>query len=145
MKICIAYESIYGNGKRYVDYLKKILRAKGNNAQTLSIRDVKPDSLPWADLYIFSTPTHIRSTPLRMRRFLKNLDIDHKGAKYSIMTTCRDENTKCLDKMAELLRPHDMIKVSDGLKIKVVGMKGPLESDYEDRIKSFTMKLLARK
>ena len=55
MRICIAYESVYGNGKKCVDYLEKLLRAKGNNTQTLSIRNVKPDSLPSADLYIFSS------------------------------------------------------------------------------------------
>jgi flavodoxin len=145
MRICIAYESIYGNGKKCVDYLEKLFRAKGNNAQTFSIRNVKPDSLPSADLYIFSTPTHIRSTPLRMRRFLKNLKIEHDGAKYSIMTTCRDENTRCLDKMIELLQPHDLTKVTDGLKIKVGGKRGPLENGYEDKIKNFAMEILAWK
>jgi hypothetical protein len=61
------------------------------------------------------------------------------------MTTCRDENTKCLEKMVELLQPHDLTKVSDGLKIKVEGMRGPLENGYEEKIQNFAVEILTRK
>jgi len=126
MKVCIIYESKYGNGKKCVEHLQNIISKKGHDVETSSIREIKPSSLPRADLYIFSTPTH--------------------GAKYALMATCMDakfyDRTKALQIMEALLQPKGMIKVSDGIKIKVTGMKGPLETGYEEKLDAFVKEIL---
>jgi flavorubredoxin len=144
MKVCIAYESKYGNGKTCAEYLEKMMRAKGSHTQIYSIRDISPKSIPKADLYVFSTPTHIGGPTWKMKRFLKKLDIKQEGAKYTLMTTCMDENNKSLEKMTELIEPHGLTKATDGIKIKVKGMKGPLEDDYQDRIKSLVLDIVQK-
>ena len=107
-----------------------------------SIREINPGSLPQADLYIFSTPTHIGRPPGKMQKFLKKLEISKEGEKYALMATCMDYNTKALQVMENLIQPSGVTKVSDGIKIKVTGMKGPLESGYEEKLDTFAKEIL---
>ncbi|MCK5258602.1 MAG: flavodoxin domain-containing protein [Thermoplasmatales archaeon] len=142
MKVCIAYESKYGNGKKCVEYLQNIISKKGKDVEAFSVREIKPNSLPQADLYIFSTPTHIGSPPGKMKKFLKKLEITEEGTKYALMATCMDYKTKSLQTMENLIQPSGMTKVSDGIKIKVTGMKGPLETGYEEKLDTFAKEIL---
>ena len=137
MKIYIAYESKYGNGRRCVEYLQNTLTKKGHDVKVSSIREIKSNILPEADLYIFSSPTHIGSIPRKMKKFLKKLEVKREGAKYALITTYLDPKTKTLQIMEDLLQPKGLNKVSDGLKIKVMSMKGPLEDDYEKKLDDF--------
>jgi flavorubredoxin len=145
MKVCIAYESKYGNGKKCVEHLQNVITKKGHDVETFSIREVKPTSLPQANLYFFSSPTHVGSAPGKMKKFLKNLDIKQEGAKYALIATCMDPNTKALQKMEELLQPTGMTKVSNGIKIKVTGMKGPLEEGYQKKLEDFATEIFSEK
>ena len=146
MKVVIAYESKYGNGKKCVEYLQNTIRKKEHEIESFSVSEIKTTSLPQADLYIFSTPTHIGGPTRKMKKFLKKLKISEKGAKYALMTTCMDEKfydkTKALQVMEDLLQPSGLTKVSDGIKIKVAGMKGPLEKDYEKKLDAFVKEIL---
>jgi flavodoxin len=145
MKVCIAYESKYGNGKKCVEHLEKTIRAKGHNVEVFSIREVKPNLLPQADIYVFSTPTHIGGPPGKMKKFLKKLDVKQEGARYSLITTCMDTNTRALEKMTDLLQPHKLTKAAEGIKIKVNGMKGPLWDGYQKQIEVFANNILTKK
>jgi len=145
MKVCIAYESKYGNGKKCVEHLEKTIRAKGHNVEVYSIREIKPDSLPEANLYVFSAPTHMGGPPRKMKKFLKNLNIKTEGAKYSLIATCMDTNMKTLDKMTELIQPHGLTKLTEGIKVKVNGMKGPLWDGYEKQLDVFANQILSRR
>lgn len=144
MKVCIAYESKFGNGKKCVDYLHGTMIKRGHEVQTFSIREIKPNSLPQADLYVFSTPTHVGGPPGKTKKFLNKLDIK-QGAKYALMTTHMDPNAKTLQKMEGLLQPKRLTKTTDGLMIKVTGMKGPLEEGYEEKLEDFATKLIGEK
>ena len=75
MKVSIAYESKYGNGKKCVDYLQNAITKKGHDVTTFSVREQDPKSLPNADLYIFSSPTQVGGPAGKMKKFLKNMPI----------------------------------------------------------------------
>ena len=145
MKICILYESKYGNGKKCVEYLQGIIGGKGHDVEISYIGEIKPKLVPQANFYIFSSPTHIGSPPRKMRKFLKKLEIKQEGAKYSLMTTYMDPKTKTIQKMEEILQTKGMTKVSDGLKIKVTGYEGPLEEDYKQKLEKFATELFGEK
>lgn len=137
MKVCIVYESKYGNGKKCVEYLQDIISRKGHEVEIFSIREIKPKSLPQVDFYIFSAPTHIGNPPRKMKKFLKRLEI---RGKYPLITTYLDPKTKTLEKMEEILQTKGMTKVSS-IKIKVNGMKGPLEDNYKQKLEEFATKI----
>lgn len=145
MKVCIVYESKYGNGKKCAHYLNGAITKKEHETEVFSIREIKPNSLPKAELYVFSSPTHVGGPPGKMKKFLKKAEIEGEGQKYALITTCMDLNTKTLEKMEALLTPKNMTKVSDGLKIKVTGMKGPLEDGFEQKLDEFATSILQEK
>jgi hypothetical protein len=53
-----------------------------------------------------------------------------------------DPNAKTLQKMEKLLQSKGMTKTTDGVRIKVNGMKGPLEDGYEEKLEEFIKKIL---
>ena len=57
MKINIIYESQFGNGKKVVEELAVLLEEKDQEVALFPVAEIKPDKLPAADLYVFSTPT----------------------------------------------------------------------------------------
>ena len=143
IKVCIAYESKYGNGKKCMEYLQNVMNKKGHDVELFSIREKGPTAIPSADLYVFSSPTQIGSPAGKMKKFLKKLQIPQEGAKYALVTTCMSPpNTKCLQKMEKLLSTKEISKISDGLMIKVTGMNGPLDSGYEEKIETFADNIL---
>ncbi len=142
MNVCIAYESKYGNGQKCVKHLKDIISNKGHVVDIFSVRDVKPNELLQADVYVFSAPTQIGSPARKMKKFLKKINITQEGAKYALITTHSSDKTEVLEKMEKLLQPTGMTKITDGLKIKVTGMKGPLEDSYEEKLETFANDIL---
>lgn len=142
MKICIAYESKFGNGKGCMEYLQGVLSKKGHDVEMFSVREREPTSLPPADLYIFSSPTQIGSPARKMKKFLKKLEISQEGAKYALVATHLNSKANTREKMEKLLQPKDISKITDGLMIKVEGMKGPLESGYKEKLDTFAEDIL---
>ncbi|MBC7081372.1 MAG: flavodoxin family protein [Thermoplasmatales archaeon] len=137
MKVCIIYDSKYGNGKKCIDYISELI-GKKHKVEIFSADEVKPQNIE-ADLYIFSSPTHIGSPTRKIKKILKK--ISKENAKYALMTTCIDEKTKSIEKMEKILSKKGMKKVAD-VKIKVNGIKGPLESNYKEKIEEFLKKIL---
>ena len=143
MKVCIAYDSKYGNGKKCMEHLQNVIVKKGHNVEMFSIHEIEPTSTPSANLYVFSSPTQMGRPSGKMKRFLKKIQIQQEEAKYALVTTCMSPpNTKCLQKMDILLSSKKISKISDGLMIKVKGMKGPLDSGYEEKLDSFASDIL---
>ena len=142
MKICITYESKYGNGKKCMEYLQDELSNDGHNVDLFSVREADPSSLPSAELYIFSAPTQVGNVAGKMKKFLKKVVIPQENAKYALITTCMNPpKSKSLKTMESLLEPKGMSKAVDGLMIKVSGMKGPCESGHQDQLKTFAKEL----
>ena len=140
MNISIIYESKYGNGKEAMTYLETILRKKGYSVQLMSVHEVKPKSLPEASLYIFSAPNRMGKIVRSMRKYLEKIEIKNSNTNYILVNTCLDPSSSIdrgLEQMEEILKEKNISKLSEGLKLKVMSMKGPLEAGYEKKLDEF--------
>jgi flavodoxin len=142
MNVCLIYYSKYGNGKEVVEHLGRIFQDRSHGSTIYSISDLDPTKLPEADLYIFSSPTHIGGPPRKVKKFLKKLPQFKHDPKYSLITTMMDPKSKTLQKMESILQPKGMRIMTEGLSINVSGMKGPLESNYQEKLESFATNIL---
>lgn len=146
MKICIAYETKYGNGKKCMEYLQDELGNHGHDVDLFSVREVNPSSLPAAEVYIFSAPTQIGNVAGKMKKFLKKAVIPQEKAKYALITTClKPPKSKSIKTMESLIEPKGITRAIDGLMIKVDGMKGPCESGHQEQLKAFAKELSGSK
>ena len=141
MNICITYFSKFGNGSICVEYLGKKLREAGHRVTVNSLIDVKPDALPKADLYIFSSPTRVGKAAGKMLKFLKRFQPTNPDARYVAMGTCADPAAKTLDMISEVLDAKGLKKAMDGVLVTVVSLKGPLEESYQERLNAFAAAL----
>ena len=137
MQICIVYFSRFGNNRISSEALGKYFREKGHTALVYSIVEVKAETIPKAELYIFGSPTRMGNPPRKVVRFLKRLKLPVEAARYAIINTCAEESSKVLDKLAAILDGKGCKSVHQGLKIKVLSMKGPLEDGYELKLTEF--------
>lgn len=137
MNISIIYESKYGNGKQAMTYFGNCLRKKGYAVQLMSIHEIKPHMLPESDLYIFCTPNAFGKIVRSMRKFLEKIEIKNSAGKYLLVNTCLNPTSnqdKGLEQMEELLQTKNISKISEGIKLKVMTIKGPLEAGYEKKL-----------
>ena len=137
MNINIIYESQFGNGKKVVEELAAILEEKNQDVSLFPVAEIRPDELPAADLYIFSSPTRKFMLPLTMKRFIKRFDPPSEDIKYALMTTFMDPRTIALKKMEALMSVKGIKKAADDFKVKALGLKGPLEDNYGARLEKF--------
>ena len=137
MNISIIYESKYGNGKEAMTYLETILRKKGYSVQIMSVHEIKPHSLPESNLYIFSAPNAFGKIVRSMRKFLDKIEIKNSSAHYILVNTCLNPASgqdKGLEQMEEILQTKQISMLLDGVKLKVMSIKGPLEAGYEKKL-----------
>jgi flavodoxin len=142
MKINIIYESHFGNGKKIVEELSKILKNKKQDVEIFSVKDTSPEKLPIADLYIFSSPTRKFMLPPDMSNFLKNFNLPTKYVMYALMTTYLDPRVIALKKMAAMLDKKEIKKTTSDFKVRVSGLKGPIKEDYMERLAIFAEELI---
>ena len=141
MNVCITYYSKFGNGVKCVEYVGESLKKKGNQVELLSVKAVKPDSLPSADLYIFSSPTRFGRPSGKMKKFLKELKIGNAEAKYALMGTFWEGQSKTIDILSQIMDEKGMTRACEGVLVKVGKIKGPLADDYQKTLDSFVEKL----
>ena len=142
MKVCILYDSKFGTGKTCMEHLKSIMDAKGNDVDIYSVKEIEPSSIPEAELYIFSAPTHLGYPSGKMKGFLKKID-GKEGRKYSVVTTCMaPDKTQATENMEKILDKKGMKKVTKSLKIKVKGLKGPAEENSKEQLKDLAEEIM---
>jgi flavorubredoxin len=142
MKINIIYESHFGNGKKIIDDLAGILKSKNQDVEIFSVKNITPDKVPIADLYIFSSPTRKFTLPPNISNFLDDFIPPTKYVKYALLTTYLDPRTIALKKMTAKLDKKEIKKAADDLKVRVTGIKGPIKEDYTDRLKIFAEEII---
>jgi flavodoxin len=137
MKINIFYSSWFGNGKKVVEELAKILIEKNQDVKLFSIMEKSADVFPEADLYIFSTPTRKFTLPSNVKDFISSFVPPKTQTRYALMTTYMDPRTIGLKKMEIILDSKGMLKAAGDFKVKVLGIKGPIEEGYGERLAAF--------
>jgi flavodoxin len=142
MNYTIVYWSRYGNNKKIVNYLAEKLRKKKAEAQILTTDEANPDSMPEADVYIFSAAAEVASIHKNMRKFMKKLQ-GMNGKKYGIINTHGTKRDR-LDKMEKLLSKKKMVKVAEvEFYVEGDGVKtgNGLMNGWEAKIDAFVEKL----
>lgn len=157
MRIEYLHASKYGNGAMVAEEFDKQLAAKGVTVNVHHIREARPDRLPTADLYLFSSPGRMGKPIGGMRRFLKKLRLP-AGTKYAILTTEMapqpDKKTGRIPTeeelakwqrvrpiMNEILKGAGLVKVAED-KVHVTGLKGPLEEGWQKKVEAFAARIL---
>jgi len=145
MKIEYFHASKYGNGVRVAEEFKTQMAAQGVTVNVHHIRDVRPQELPPADLYLFSSPGRCGKPRWGMCRFLKKAQFP-AAAKYALLTTEmptpqeRAKWQRVLPTMNEILQAKGLTKVAEGTII-VTGLKGPLEEDWQKKVQAFAAQI----
>jgi menaquinone-dependent protoporphyrinogen IX oxidase len=156
MRIEYLHASKYGNGAMVAEEFDKQLAAKGVTVNVHHIREARPDRLPTADLYLFSSPGRMGKPIGGMRRFLKKLRLP-AGTKYAILTTEMapqpDKKTERIPTeeelakwqrvrpiMNEILQGAGLVKVAED-KVHVTGLKGPLEEGWQKKVEAFAAQI----
>ena len=156
MKIEYLHASKYGNGAMVAEEFSKQMAAKGVTVEVHHIREARPNQLPPADLYLFSSPGRMGKPIGGMRRFLKKVGLP-AGTKYAILTTelapKPDKKTGRLPTeqemakwqrvrpvMNEILQGKGLAKVAED-KVLVTGLKGPLEQGWQQKVEAFAARI----
>ncbi len=158
MRIEYFHASKYGNGAKVAEEFRKVMAVKGIDVNVHHVREAKPDQIPSADLYIFSSPGRMGKPIKDMRKFLTRLQLP-LGSRYAILATemnpqpdkktgkvpTEEELGRCqrvIPIMNEMLKDKGLCKVVEG-KVYVTGIKGPLEDGWQKKVEGFAAALLS--
>ena len=156
MRIEYFHASKFGNGAMVAEEFTRQMAARGVTVNVHHVRAARPDRLPTADLYLFSSPGRMGKPIGGMRRFLKKLRLP-AGTRYAILTTEMapqpDKKTGRIPTeeelarwqrvrpiMNELLVGAGLVKVAED-KVLVTGLKGPLEEGWQQKVAAFVARI----
>ena len=156
MNIEYIHASEYGNGATVADEFKKLMAAKGVSVNVHHVRDVRPKELPPADLYLFSSPGRFGKPKHEMLKALKKATLA-PGARYAILTTEAapqpDKKTgqmpadggctgrqRVIPVMNEILQGKEAVEVAED-RVLVTGLKGPLEENWQEKVRAFVARI----
>ncbi len=152
MNIAYFHASEFGNGAKVADEFKRLMAAKGIAVHIQHIRDAKPEEMPPADLYVFSSPGRYGKPIKTERAFLSAVRLP-PGTRYALLTTemaprpdkrtglppTEEEMAKwqrVRPIMNELLQAKGLVKIAEE-KIYVKAIKGPLEDGWQSKVEAF--------
>jgi menaquinone-dependent protoporphyrinogen IX oxidase len=156
MNIEYFHASRFGNGAKVAEEFTRRMATRGVTVHLHHIRDARPDALPDADLYVFSSPGQWGKPIRRVRRFLSQIILPG-GTPYALLTTemgppkpdktgrmpTEEEIAKyqrVRPIINELLQGAGLVNVAEE-KVYVTGIKGPLEPGWEDKVAAFAARL----
>jgi flavodoxin len=111
MNYAIIYWSRYGNNRTIAEHLAKALGKKGG-VTVMTADKADPNSLPLADVYIFSAAAEKFSIQADMKKLMKNLR-NMEGRKYAIINTHALGFKNWLGRMDKLLSKSGMAKAAE--------------------------------
>ncbi len=156
MNIAYFHASEFGNGARVADEFKRIMATRNTTVEVLHIREARADTMPRADLYVFSSPGRYGKPIKTARKFLSAVRLP-PGTKYALLTTemrpkpdrktglmpTEEEMAKwqrVRPTMNEILQALGLVKVAEQ-RIFVMDIRGPLEDGWEKKVEAFADQL----
>ncbi len=158
MNIAYFHASEFGNGARVAEEFKRIMATKGIAVGVQHIRDARPEAMPAADLYVFSSPGRYGKPIKTERAFLSAVRLP-PGTKYALLTTemgprpnkktgllpteeemAKDPWQRVRPIMNELLQAKGLVKIAEE-KVYVKDIKGPLEDGWQAKVEAFANRL----
>ena len=152
MRIEYVHASRFGNGEMVANEFKRQMAGREVFVDVHHVRDVEPDRMPNADLYLFSSPGRMGKPTRTMRRFLRQVRLP-AGTRFALLTTEMepqpDKKTGRVPTEAELARWQRVrpimkeILASKGLVevaeevVHVTAMKGPLEQGWQEKVAAY--------
>ncbi len=147
MKAVIVYQTTHGNNREIARHLGRALRAIGHEAECHNVHDILPEEAKGADLYIFSSPTHIGRPPRKIRSFLKSLARVQRDGDYALVATRmpdgKDDRPLRTTEMMKRALSKGQLRHRGSLEIGCMGLSGPLEEGWEKKLESFLASVLA--
>ena len=159
MNIEYLHASKFGNGVKVAREFQEQMAARGVAVTVHHIRDVEPDRLAAADLYLFSSPGRYGRPIREMRRFLNDVTLPD-GTAYGLLTTemgpkpdkktgrmpteeeiCRYQHVRPI--MNETLQGKGLVELAEE-KVYVTGIKGPLEDGWREKVTAFAALIAER-
>lgn len=139
MNYVMVYWSRFGHNKKIVEYLKEKLEAKGHSAQVFKTDETDPDSLPDADVYVFSGAAEAFRLQKNLRKFMKKIH-DMNGKKCAIINTHGMKSKNWLKSMDKILSKKNMEKIGEiDFCIGDGQEKGEgLSDDWQSRLDEFS-------
>lgn len=157
MRVEYYHASRFGNGALVAEEFRTRAAALGATVNVHHISDAKPQDLPPADLYVFSSPGQMGKPIKQVRRFLSRLALP-AGSRCAILTTelapRPDKETGAIPSdeelakwqrvrpiMNELLESAGLIVTAEDA-VLVTDIKGPLENGWEVKVEKFLHRVL---
>jgi flavodoxin len=159
LKVEIFHASKFGNGAKVAEELRRLMEARGHQANVHHIDDSKPKEPPQADLYIFGSPTRFGGPIGSMKRFAKKIALP-AGTRYAVFAThgdaVADKKTgkmpseeelcvqrKTIPRLDEIFAEKGLVKVADGIfLVSPEEMKGHLRDGWQARAEEFATAIL---
>jgi flavodoxin len=144
------HASKYGNGVKVAEEFKKIMAAKDVIVNVHHVKKTKPNEIPAADQYVFSSSGRFGKPIGDMRGFLKKAQLA-PGAICAVLTTeMAPKSDKKAGKVSTEENPHQKVGLimrgilqAKGLKevteerVYVLGAKGPVEDGWQNKVETF--------
>ncbi len=157
MNIAFFHASEFGNGARVADEFKRIMETRNTAVEVRHMREARPDLMPRADLYVFSSPGRYGKPIKTARKFVSEVRLP-PGTKYALLTTeirpkpdrktgrmpTEEEMAKwqrVRPIMNEVLQALGLVKVAEE-RIFVMDIKGPLEDGWQTKVEAFANQLV---
>ena len=158
MKVLITYDTKYGNTEKVAQLIAEgITSTEGNEVIVNNVKEINFKKEESYDLLLIGSPVHFGKHIGSVKKFINKLPKAHLKIKaYDVFNTYMGEPLeegsdnggicsyqKMLDKMENQINETmpDLTKASQGLYIKVDGMKGPITEEDLPKCKEFGIKL----
>ena len=146
MKILIVYDTMHGNTKQVAELIGEGINTKEGNEVTISsVKEIDVTNDLSYDLILIGSPNHAKSHTKSIQKFIISLaDSPLKGRSFAAFDTYMGDQieivVKKIENQVSESQPN-LKKASQGLSIKVDGMKGPIADADLPKCKEFGLKL----
>ncbi|KKK40660.1 hypothetical protein LCGC14_1116150 [marine sediment metagenome] len=146
MKVLIVYDTMHGNTKKVAELIGEGINTKEGNEVTIdNVKEIDVTNETSYDLILIGSPNHAKSHTKSVQKFITSLaDSPLKGSSFAVFDTYMGDQVeivvKKMEKQVSESQPA-LKKASQGLSIKVNGMKGPIADEDLPKCKEFGVKL----